>query len=549
MSLETNLGRIVSAAATDIVARGALPPTPSPVGELLAQETILPLDQFFPSPTQPRTNFNQAELLQLAESIKVRGVLQAILARRVEGHKPPFEIVFGERRWRASKLAGLTTIPVKVRQLTDVEVAEVQMIENLQREDLHELEEAEGYRRLMKDHAYTAPMIAKQIGKSKEYVTARVKLTALCKAAREVFLKGTIKFSVALLIARIPVEKLQLQALKEILEESEESFGKDREPMPYREAAEWVRDNYMLELSKAPFDRNAIYFREPNALRALDKCAGCPKRTGNQPELFSDVKGADICTDPECYGIKRDAHFTRVREEAKRDGKKVIAGAEAKKLVPHGNSTPTGFVKLDTVCYDAKKGSPTWGKMLGKDAPETVLFEHPESKELIEVIDKSAALRVAKQKGLVAASYGASSGSDYKDSQKASEKRARLETAMRIAVLKAIVEKPPLDFTALRCIADDYFRCVGHDAQKRICNVYGWEVPGYGKKIEEIDGFSGAQLGGLILALSLVGDVYVNSYNNSKPTDLHAAAARAGVDFERIRSEMQGAATRPAPWA
>lgn len=148
----------------------------------------LALEAIVASKTNPRKHFDAAALKELAESIAKHGVLQAILVRP-NGADGKFELVAGERRWRAAKLAQLDRIPVTVRELSDTEALELQVVENLQRTDLHPLEEAEGYESLMKcQHAdgrtYTADEIAAKVGKSRSYVYSRLKYTALCKEAR-----------------------------------------------------------------------------------------------------------------------------------------------------------------------------------------------------------------------------------------------------------------------------------------------------------------------------------------------------------------------------
>jgi len=212
----------------------------------------LPLNSIQPSSTNPRKHFDATAIKELAESIKKHGVLQPILVREigavpenmVKVGTPSYELVAGERRFRAGKLAGLKEIPAIVLKLTDIEAVEIQVIENLQRADLHPMEEAEGYEFLMKQHGYAgADAIAAKIGKSRSYVYGRLKLCALTPDVKKAFLKDAISPSVALLLAWIQ-ESLQAKASKTVLE------GKYGEgPLPYRQAVEFLKDNYTLTLA------------------------------------------------------------------------------------------------------------------------------------------------------------------------------------------------------------------------------------------------------------------------------------------------------------
>lgn len=135
----------------------------------------IPLFLFVESTTNPRQHFEDS-LHELAETIRKSGVLQAILARPKDEY---LQIVFGARRFRASLLAGKETIPALVREMSDAEVLEAQLVENLQRRDVHPIEEAEGYKRLLMltDPTYTVEQIAAKVGKTPVYITTRLKLT------------------------------------------------------------------------------------------------------------------------------------------------------------------------------------------------------------------------------------------------------------------------------------------------------------------------------------------------------------------------------------
>jgi ParB family chromosome partitioning protein len=138
---------------------------------------LLPIEELRPGSTQPRKTFNDDRLDELAESIRAQGVIQPILARpRAEGG---FEIVAGERRWRAAQRAGLHEVPVVVRQLTDGEAAEAALVENLQREDLNAIEEARGLSRLITDFGYTQDALGARVGKDRSTVANALRLLKL----------------------------------------------------------------------------------------------------------------------------------------------------------------------------------------------------------------------------------------------------------------------------------------------------------------------------------------------------------------------------------
>jgi ParB/RepB/Spo0J family partition protein len=185
----------------------------------------------------PRKHFDAKAMQELTDSVKAQGVVQAIVVRP-NGKPGTYEIVAGERRWRAAKAAGLAEIPATIRELTDAQALELAVIENNQRENLHPLEEAEGYEALLKQkHAnlskYTVEDLMAKIGRSKSYVYQRLKLLDLCEEARKAYYAGKLDYSKAVLIARIAGVELQRKALKEI----SEGHYAGAEPMSFRSGA------------------------------------------------------------------------------------------------------------------------------------------------------------------------------------------------------------------------------------------------------------------------------------------------------------------------
>ena len=361
----------------------------------------IPLAQLVASLTNPRTTFNAAKLQELADSIRTSGVHQPILVRPLPGGRVldtdrhvQYEIVAGERRFRACQLAGLAAIPAMVRAMLDGDVLEVQIVENLQRDDLSELEESEGYERLMQHSSLSADQVAAKIGKSRSYVYARLKLIELCFEARTSLRDGTIDASRALLVARIPDHKLQIKALKEIID-GVGYYHSGREPMSHRQAADHVQSNYMLKLSSAAFDT-----ADAELVPAAGSCKTCPKRTGHDPDLFSDVKGADVCIDPPCFTKKQDAHALNLVNVAKSKGQTVISGREAQELVTQGYSEKfKGYRRLD-VAEDSPTDQPLRkiiGKQMEAESISPVMIESQKTKgELVAALTNEVALRLLK---------------------------------------------------------------------------------------------------------------------------------------------------------
>lgn len=340
----------------------------------------------------PRRHFDPKKMQELKDSIKDKGVIQPILVRPSNGK---FEIVCGERRYKASQLAGAKEIPVIVKQLSDQQVLEIQVIENLQREDLHPLEEAEGYEALIKKHGYSAAEdIAAKIGKSKSYVYGRLKLCDLIPENRKLFYEQKISSSVALLLARVPAH-LQKEAGKAIIENDEYGYENKDQPMTYHQAKDHIEEYFMLQMKEAQFNT-----KEKGLARKVS-CVECPKRTGNQKELFADIQGADRCTDPACFKAKKQAFTQRTLTKLRAEKKEVVPQDEAERLFQYSSDTPRHkYMALDERHYDWPSGV-TVRKML-KACPEvkTVHALHPESGKLIEMVSRMDLPKLIKKAGI-----------------------------------------------------------------------------------------------------------------------------------------------------
>jgi ParB family chromosome partitioning protein len=265
----------------------------------------LPLTQLQESPFNPRKRFEQTSLEELAQSIRAQGVLAPLLVRELEPER--FEIVAGSRRFRASQLAGLEQVPVRVVNLSDAEAQLAMAVENLQREDVHPLEEARAFANLLQQQ-YDIATIAAKVGRSERFVAERIRLNELIPAVAEAFLEDKITVGHALLIAKLPASQ-QPEAFNAAFRRMWTTQGDTQTLVPVKELAAWIETNILLDLTAAAFDRH-----DGSLLPEAGSCDDCPKRTGANTFLFPG-EAPDSCLDKQCYVAKTDRHIARALEQ------------------------------------------------------------------------------------------------------------------------------------------------------------------------------------------------------------------------------------------
>lgn len=260
------------------------------------------------SASNPRKHFDAAALQELSESIKQFGVLQPVLLRP-QGKK--FELVCGERRYRASIQAGLTELPAQVRELTDDQAFEVQIIENLERKDVHPMDEAEAFKKMIDSGRYTIPDIAAKLAKAETFVAQRLKLNDLVPEMQVDFFNGEMSIGHAVKLARLSKEE-QVEILNSYKNRTSTAYGtvKDLEN----------------EIKKTYFDLGFAAFSLDKDYSCAASCTICPKRTKNNIVLFPEMMEEDNCMDKACYRAKTDEHIVSVMNEKLESGENIVFG-------------------------------------------------------------------------------------------------------------------------------------------------------------------------------------------------------------------------------
>jgi len=396
----------------------------------------------------------------------------------------------------------------------------------------------------------------------------RLKLLALCPDAREAFFKGSMDASTALLIARIPTQKLQSQALKTITEGSGMSF---------RSARDYVQREFMLDLAAAPFE-----IKDAKLLDKAGACTACTKRTGNQPELFDDVTSKDVCTDTACFASKKAAHFEATLKAGEANGDEVIRGEAAKEMLGSkwnvnfmlGNA---GLVRLTDEIPDDEEER-TWGDMLnahkllnpakGKPALCKTIIENPFEEGLIVAVGEEAAMQALTDAGFKIKEAEPTEEDKKREKErgerlKASQQEsARLDAeieqtnAVRRALFNALRAKISADMSAPRPhVADGLYRILAsvvfnkvvddyNDAEEIIKLYMPDATPDEDADIGEeflkfLPSLTTQQQFLLIMDCLMVGELTVGRYSmESSPESMLAIAQEIGIDADAIEQEV-----------
>jgi ParB family chromosome partitioning protein len=399
------------------------------------QLTSIQLAELVESKTNPRKYFPEESIKELAESIKQNGVINPLLVREVEftgKNASSFEIVDGARRFRAAKLAKLDKVPVIVRKITDEQVQVIQLISFLQSEDIHPLDEADSYRKLLISKLYDIPAIAAKIGKSESYIYQRLQLEKLSDLWKKHYWTEAITLGHALLLSRL-TEADQEKASKELMYKHWKSkyissmpsilISSKQVMKSLVETKQWIEDNCYKKLSQAGWNLN-----DAELVKEAGSCKDCPKRTGFNKTLFNDVKSDDICTDGKCFNKKRNRFYNTNLKELTESGEKFVKIT----LDTYGNGRTLStreYKKARPKDKNAIKGIISEGKHKGKviniTAPASAIqSQKKESKKRSETSQDSADVRANEE-----------------IKRKELERKLELTNNIRLEIFKQVVQK------------------------------------------------------------------------------------------------------------
>lgn len=548
----------------------------------------LPVSRISFSATNPRKALDQIALEQLAESIGELGVTVPILVRP-DGKDGDGEwcwtLVSGERRLRASQIAGKDYIPAIVRELADAEALDIQMVENLQRADLHPMDEAAGYQALVDAAAQrgvelTQTELAHKVGKPLSYVAQRVKLLDTIPIVQKTFSDGLINIGHALVLARLQPE-LQEKGLKQIFyphgyrskdktaeeliegllqgtrpdaeypldaEENQHLTPIDTLASPVSKLKAWVEEKVALDLKDAPWD-----LASENMHPTAGSCIACAKRTGSNPALFAEFAAtADCCTDPDCFAEKKKTFVAITLAAADKQG------APLPKLVHTSSNTKldgTEKVIKQGQWVEAEEGScPNAAKALITKGPETGSIKTVCFKQTCKVhkhrVDKAQAVTASKDR---APAYGTPAYKVYeKEQARLKQLYVDRESPIRNAVLAAVKGNLPKGANFTRDLLID---SIGNAATSLL---KWWKVPGsedlsnaYWKARGEaapllanhLDSLTESQLqlaifDSLMLDLANVND-YRMDQNNADRKGLWDLARKYEVDADAVEASVR----------
>jgi ParB/RepB/Spo0J family partition protein len=513
---------------------------------------MIPLIEIRPDPNNVRKQFDEDEIAELAGSIKENGVLQPILLRPVmpsKTSKTKYQIIAGERRYRAARLAGLKEILALVREMNDVEALGAQLVENLQRKDLHPLDEADSLLRLKELEKLGISDIAQRLAKPEQYVARRLSLTNLIEEARADLRKERITLAHALEICRLAPE-MQAQALaacyenKIVFDRNKQTYTHPPDKtMPARHVRylrEYLMANVYLNLHRAPFKQDDGRLRE-DGLTCLD----CPQRTGRDKTLFADIENDSTCLNPDCFQAKLQ-RFVQIKK-ADLDEKNGKPAAFISTWYGQGVKTKGALGKEQYELIEKKVGRCQF-------AEQAVFADGTEIGQVRWICREKTC---KDHLGRVHEYHSHASGGPVSLHASSKDRNRRKQELFDIkvdeAVRKRVIREAikawswPLDRADLHQAVKEFFQRIPSEHQRTICEVLGLENDAASKlrfdeeavlrKLAELDDSEFARF----LMLCSVAHYGANRYGSNRvdQSEIVRLSAERGVDYALFDAEVR----------
>jgi ParB/RepB/Spo0J family partition protein len=445
---------------------------------------LIPLSEIEPTTDNVRKKIDPKKFAELVKSVKAKGVLQPILVRpiAVPNGAAKYQIIAGERRYRAATEAGLTEIPAYIKVMSDEDALSACLMENLLREDVHPLDEADGFLRLNRELKLDVRTIAARVAKEPRYVARRLPLTSLIEEARDDLRQERITLGHALEICRLALE-IQPHALaacyetKSVRSKDRDGYDfvpdKTKPPHSVRHLQEWLVKNVHLNLQTAPFKLDDPRLRDDSLT-----CINCPQRTGHDKLLFSDIRDSDTCLNRICFSAKyrRWLDLIKAEVEAKQGKPTVFISAH------HGwRGTDEGTLSLDQYqplekradrCEYAEQAVYDDGVNVGK---VQWICREPSCKDHLG--------RVREVYTPVTNGAPPADTSEARHARKQELFDIKVDELVRKRVMAEALKTFtwPLERKHLDEVVKEFFRRIPTDVQKTICEVFGWDKQFAGK--------------------------------------------------------------------
>ena len=491
----------------------------------------LPLVQLQESPTNPRRRYDAAALQELAVSIQSQGILAPLLVRRLEPSQ--FEVIAGSRRFRAAKIAELLDVPVRIVEMTDAQVLEAQCVENLQREDVHPLEEANAFAAMLREH-YDVATIAAKIGKPAAFVVSRIQLTQLIAPIADAFLAEKLTIGHATLIAKLPAAH-QPEAFTASYRSVWMTEGQTQILLPVKELASWIESNILMELRTASFDR-----KDAELVPEAGSCHDCPKRTGANALLFPESQ-RDACLDRECFQAKINAHVVRCMEQ----NPKLIQITTS--WNGHRNGGPLSRNHY-TEIVAAKSGK----KAKTERSPAQSKCPHVAEGLVVEGADRGRTLTICAEPTCpvhhAETQTARAAQQETRAEQRKQDQRRKEDLVARQRILSAILQKVSEPTKAdLELIAREFFGNLSHEYRAVVAEEM--RPVGKGKQPSQKDaacafeaklrGTDQVGLNRLLLGMALL-DATFNTFSSHGAERLEGVAKRYRVNTKTLRQAVRG---------